>query len=83
MPFIEKRSQTPETRMKDGFEEVELELLFGIPCIPTGKQDYLFRPSSTPGNFPLGRPRNGKMVKYQKDGGKRRVGSVCLGGMGF
>ena len=48
-----------------------------------GKQDYLFRPSFTPGNFPLERPRNGKMVKHLKDAGKRRVGSVCLGGMGF
>ena len=48
-----------------------------------GKQDYLFRPSFTPGNFPLERPRNGKVVKYLKDAGKRRVGSVCLGGMGF
>lgn len=70
MPFIEKRSQTPETGMKDGFEEVEQELPFEIPCIPTGKQDYLFRPSFTAGNFPLERPRNGKMVKHLRDAEK-------------
>ena len=56
VPFIEKRSQTPETSMKDVFEEVELELPFGKPCIPTGKQDHLFRPYFPPGNFPLERP---------------------------
>ena len=48
-----------------------------------GKQYYLFRPSFTPGNFPMERPRNVKMVKHLKDAGKRRVGSVCLGGIGF
>ena len=95
-PFIEKRSQTPETGMKDVFEEVELELPFGKPCIPTGKTGSPFQTLFYSRKFSTGttrkvvtcitgilRKRYGKMVKHLKDAGKRRVGSVCLGGMGF
>ena len=96
MPFIEKRSRTPETGMKDGFEEVEQELPFGIPCIPTGKTGLPFQTFFYSRKFSTGTTRKvvtcitgilrklyGKMVKHLKDAGKRRVGSACLGGMGF
>ena len=41
--------------MKDGFEEVELELWNRLEyrVLRPGKQDYLFRPSFTPGNLLL------------------------------
>ena len=41
--------------MKDGFEEMEHEFLFGI--FRPEKQDYLFRCSVAPGNFPPERPK--------------------------
>ena len=83
VPFIGKGSQTPETGIKDGFKEVRQELPFGIPCIPTGKTGLPFQTFSYSRKFSTGTTRNGRMVKYLKDAGKRRVGSVCLGGMGF
>ena len=35
-----KRTRRPETVIKDGFEEIEHEFLFGT--FRPGKQDYLF-----------------------------------------
>ena len=83
MPFIEKGSQTPGTGIKDGFEEVKQELPFRIPCIPTGKTGLPFQTFFNSRKFSTGTTPKWKMVKYLKDAGKRRVGSVCLGGMGF
>ena len=74
--------------MKDGFEEVELELPFGIPCLATGKTGLSFQTFFYSRKFVtcitgILRKLYGKMVKHLKDAGKRRLGSVCLGGMGF
>ena len=57
VPFIGlgKRLRRPETGIKDGFEEMEHEFLFGI--FRPEKQDYLFRCSVAPGNCPLERPK--------------------------
>jgi len=43
--------------IKGGCEEVEHEFLFGIFRPEKKKQDYLFRCSVAPGNFPLERPK--------------------------
>ena len=92
MPFIEKRARTPETGMTDGFEEVELELLFGIPWENRITfSDLLLLPEISTGTTRkvvtcitgILRKLYGKMVKHLKDAGKRTVGSVCLGGTGF
>ena len=85
MPFIEKRSRTPETGMKDGFEEVEQEL----PGLPF--QTFFYSRKFSTGATRkvvtcitgILRKLYGKMGKHLKDAGKRRVGSVSLGGMGF
>ena len=42
VPFTGKRPQRPETGIKDGFEEMEHEFLFGI-FRPEKKQEYFFR----------------------------------------
>ena len=55
VPFNGKRLRRPQTGIKDGFEEMEHEFPFGI--FRPEKQDYLFRCSVAPGNFPLGRPK--------------------------
>ena len=46
VPFTEKRPRRPETGIKFLFVIFHQE-----------KQDYLFRSSVAPGNFPLGRPK--------------------------
>ena len=51
VPFTEKRLRRSETGIKDGFQEMELEFPFVI--FRPEKQDYLFRSSFAPGNFPL------------------------------
>ena len=53
--FTGKRPRRPETGIKDSFEEMEHEFPFGT--FHPEKQDYLFRCSVAPGNFPLGRPK--------------------------
>lgn len=53
--FIEKLPRRPEARIKDGFEEVELEFPFGI--FRPEKLGYLFRCSVAPANFSLERPK--------------------------
>ena len=96
MPFIEKRSQTPETGLKDGFEEVELELSVWKTVYSDRENritfsDLLLLPEISTGTTRkvvtcitgILRKLYGKMVKHLKDAGKRTVGSVCLGGMGF
>ena len=55
VPFTEKRPRRPETGIKDDFEEVEHEFLLGI--FRQEKQDYLFRCSVAPENFPLERTK--------------------------
>ena len=55
VPFTKKRPQRRETGIKDGWEEKEYEFLFGR--FYPEKQDYLFRCSVAPGNFPLERPK--------------------------
>ena len=55
IPFTGKRPRRPETGIKDDFEEIEHEFLFGISR--PEKQDYLYRCSVAPGNFPLERPK--------------------------
>ena len=55
IPFTGKRPRRPETGIKDDFEEIEHEVLFGISR--PEKQDYLYRCSVAPGNFPLERPK--------------------------
>lgn len=86
MPFIEKRSQTPETGMKDVFEEVELELsvwktVYSNRENRTTFSDLLFLPEISTGTTRkvvtcitgILRKRYGKMVKHLKDAGKRRL----------
>ena len=95
-PFIEKRSQTPETGMKDVFEEVELELSVWKTVYSNRETGLPFQTLFYSRKFSTGTTRKvvtcitgilrklyGKMVKHLKDAGKRTVGSVCLGGMGF
>ena len=41
----------PETGIKDGLEEMELE--FSFATVRPEKRDYLFRCSVASGNFPL------------------------------
>ena len=65
VPFSGKRPQRRETDTKDGFEEMEHELLFGV--FHQEKQDYLFRCSVAPGNFPLGRPKKSCSINFQPD----------------
>ena len=52
--FIERRPRRSETGIKDGFQEMEHEFSFGT--FRSGKQDYFFRRSAAPGNFPPKRP---------------------------
>ena len=58
MPFIEKRARTPETGMTDGFEEVDRNFRLEYRVFRPGKQDHLFRPSFTPGNFHWNDPKS-------------------------
>ena len=96
MPFIEKRARTPETGMTDVFEEVELELSVWNTVYSDRENritfsDLLLLPEISTGTTRkvvtcitgVLRKLYGKMVKHLKDAGKRTVGSVCLGGMGF
>ena len=53
-PFTDKRRRKPEADIKDGFEELGHTFPFGK--YQPLKQDYLFRRSVAPGNFPLTRP---------------------------
>ena len=63
LPFIcrhkpsqaKKRTRRPETGIKDGFEEIKHEFLFGT--FRAGKQDYLFRCSVASGKFSLERTK--------------------------
>ena len=55
VPFTKKRPQRRETGIKDGWEEMEYEFLFGR--FYPEKEDYLFRCSVASGNFPLERPK--------------------------
>ena len=50
----EIRPRRSEIGIKDGFQEMEHEFSFGT--FRSGKQDYFFRRSATPGNFPPKRP---------------------------
>ena len=52
--FTEKRRRKPEADIKDGFEELGHTFPFGK--FQPVKQDYPFRCSVAPGNFPLTRP---------------------------
>ena len=58
LPFVQIRSiyqKRRETGIKDGWEEMEYKFLFGR--FFAEKQDYLFRCSVAPGNFPRERPK--------------------------
>ena len=55
VPFTENRSRRAETGIKHGFQEIEREFLF--EKFRPEEQDYLFRCSDAPGNFPLERPK--------------------------
>ena len=96
MPFIEKRSQTPETGMKDGFLRSGTGTSVWKTVYSNRETGLPFQTLFSSRKFSTGttrkvvtcitgilRKRYGKMVKHLKDAGKRRVGSVCLGGMGF
>ena len=52
--FTEIRPRRSETGIKDGFQEMEHEFSFGT--FRSAKQDYFFRRSAAPGNFPPKRP---------------------------
>ena len=52
----------PETGIKDGFEEMEHEIPFGI--FHPEKQDHLFRRSVTAGNFPQERTKNSSSIHF-------------------
>ena len=82
--------------MTDGFEEVELELSVWKTVYSDRENritfsDLLLLPEISTGTTRkvvtcitgILRKLCGKMVKHLKDAGKCRVGSVCLGGMGF
>ena len=56
------RPQRRKTGIKDGFEEMEHEFLFGI--FRPEKQNYLFRGSAAPGNFPLERPKTSCSIYF-------------------
>ena len=62
VPFTEKRPRKPETVIKDGFAEEMEHGLFG--AFRPEKQDYLFRFSVAPHNFPLERPKKSCSVYY-------------------
>ena len=68
LPFLQissvhrKTPRRPETGIKDGFEEMKHEFPFGI--FHPEKQDYLFRCSVSPGNFPLGRPKKSRFIYF-------------------
>ena len=62
LPFTGKRPRRPETGIKDDFEEIEHEVLFGISR--PEKQDYLNRCSVAPGNFPLERPKKSCSIYF-------------------
>ena len=62
IPFTGKRPRRPETGIKDDFEEIEHEVLFGISR--PEKQDYLYRCSVAPGNFPLKRPKESCSIYF-------------------
>ena len=52
----------PETGIKDDFEEIEHEVLFGISR--PEKQDYLNRCSVAPGNVPLEQPKKSSSIYF-------------------
>ena len=62
VPFTGKRSRRSETGIKGGFGEMKHEFPFGI--FHPGKQDYLFRCSVSPGNFPLGRSKKSRSIYF-------------------
>ena len=62
IPFTGKRPRRPETGIKDDFEEIEHEVLFGI--FRPEKQDYFYRCSVPPGNFPLERPKKACSIYF-------------------
>ena len=62
IPFTGKRPRRPETGIKDDFEEIEHEVLFGISR--PEKQDYLYRCSVAPANFPLERPKKSCSIYF-------------------
>ena len=57
-----KRSPKPETGIKHGFEQMEDKFPCGI--LRPEKQDYLFRCSVAPGNFPLERPKRSCYIYF-------------------
>ena len=63
--FTRKRPRTPETVIKDVFQEMEHEFPFGI--FRPKKQDYLFRCSVVPGNVRLERPKKSCSITFQLD----------------
>ena len=65
VPFTKKRTQKPEPSIKDDFEEMEHGFPFGI-FLPE-KQDYLFRCSVAPRNFPMERPKSLVRFTFQPD----------------
>ena len=56
----EKRSQRSETGFKDGFEEMERE----FPFVRPEEQEYLFRCSVAPENFPVERPKKSCSIHF-------------------
>ena len=66
VPLTEKRPRKPETGIKDGFEEMKHEFLFGI--FRPEKGENLLRCSVAPGNFPLNDTKSRvPLVTFQLD----------------
>ena len=63
--ITEKKPRTPETGIKDGFGEMEHDFQFEI--FRPEKQDYLFRFSVAPGNFPSERLEKPCSFTFQPD----------------
>ena len=76
VPLTEKRPRKPETGIKDRFEKLEHEFLFGI--FRTEQQDYIFRCFVAPGNFTLERSVNSCSMCILVNGRRPMFRRFCL-----
>ena len=76
VPLTEKRPRKPETGIKDRFEKLEHEFLFGI--FRTKQQDYIFRCFVAPGNFTLERSVNSCSMCILVNGRRPMFRRFCL-----
>ena len=76
VPLTEKRPRKPETGIKDRFEKLEHEFLFGI--FRTEQQDYIFRCFVAPGNFTLERSVNSSSMCILVNGRRPMFRRFCL-----